>query len=89
MEQEVAELTEDADGAQKLVNDLSGDIASGGSTMANIRENLRVRRLQAEIDATQAEIDTYDLNSAAQAKQNFEDRYAQLKKREDNLHGEV
>jgi hypothetical protein len=89
IEQEVIELSDDVNGSSKLVAELNREIASGGSTMANIRENLRVRKLQAEIDATQAEINTYDLEGAAQAKQNFEERYAREKKKEDSLHGEV
>ena len=57
--------------------------------MANIRENLRVRKLIQDIAATQAEIDSYDLEEAAKAKRIFEEKYNVEKQRETNLQSEV
>jgi DNA repair protein RAD50 len=48
-----------------------------------------VRKLQAMIEATQAEIETYDLGAAAKAKANFEQQYSVEKQKETNLHAKV
>jgi DNA repair protein RAD50 len=87
--QDIADLSKDVETTQKFVNDLNREIAAGGSTVSNLRENLRIRRLQADIEAIQAEIETYDLDAAAQAKKNFEERYTSLKEKENRLHAEV
>lgn len=89
LERDITEFGEEVEDKRRIVADLNREIASGGSIVANLRDNLRVRRLQADIDATQTEIGHYDLEGAAQARQNFENQYANLKKKEDGLHGEV
>lgn len=48
-----------------------------------------MRRLQADIETTQSEIETYDLEAAGEAKKNFDTQYASRKKKEDTLHAEV
>lgn len=53
--------------------------------MANLRDNIRMRKLIRDIAATQAEIDSYDLEAAAKAKRNFEEQYNGKKKYENDL----
>jgi hypothetical protein len=49
--------------------------------MANLHGNTRIRKLSRDIAATQAEIDSSNMEGAAKAKRNFEDR-CQVEKQE-------
>ena len=53
--------------------------------MTNLRENRRMRKLQSDIQATQKEIDSCDLEGAAKAKRNFEEKYQPEKDRENEM----
>lgn len=50
-----------------------------------MRENLRIRRLRQDIAATQAEIDSIDLEEAAKAKRIFDEKYNVEKQKETQL----
>ena len=65
------------------------EINEAGASMANLRENIRVRKLIKDITDTQAEIDTYDMEEAAKAKRNFTEKYQVEKARETELQGSV
>ncbi|KAH7885017.1 ALG6, ALG8 glycosyltransferase family-domain-containing protein [Phlebopus sp. FC_14] len=61
------------------------EINESGSSVSNLRDNIRIRKLAKDIAATQAEIDSYDMEAAAKAKRNFEDRYQVEKQRETEM----
>jgi DNA repair protein RAD50 len=65
------------------------EISESGSTIANLRENLRVRKIEKEIKKTREEIASYDMEEAAKAKRNFESKWDVVKKREDELKAAV
>ncbi len=65
------------------------EINEAGASMANLRENLRVRKLINDIADTQAEIDTYDIGEAAKAKRDFNEKYQAQKAKETRLQGLV
>ena len=53
--------------------------------MTNLRENRRLRKLQSNIQATQKEIDSCDIEGASKAKRNFEEKYQPEKDRENEM----
>jgi len=57
--------------------------------MTNLRENIRVRKLAKEIDATQAEIDAMDMEQAAKARRQFDLKYNLEKQRETEMQSKV
>jgi hypothetical protein len=57
--------------------------------MTNLRENIRVRKLGKEIDATQAEIDAMDMEQAAKARRQFDQKYNVEKQRETEMQSKV
>jgi DNA repair protein RAD50 len=44
-----------------------------------------VQKLTRDIASTQAEIDSYDMEEAAKARRNFQDKYEPAKEKEDKL----
>ena len=65
------------------------EINEGGAALTNLRENRRIRKLQSDIQATQKEIDSCDLEGAAKAKRNFEEKYQPEKDRENEMQQKV
>ncbi|KAF8895513.1 hypothetical protein BD779DRAFT_1640508 [Infundibulicybe gibba] len=61
------------------------EINESGASVANLRENIRVRRLVKDIKETQAQIDSYDMEEAARSKRKFEELYNVEKERERRL----
>ena len=57
--------------------------------MTNLRENIRVRKLSKEIDTTQAEIDAMDMEQAAKARRQFDQKYNMEKQRETEMQSKV
>jgi len=57
--------------------------------MTNLRENIRVRKLAKEIDTTQAEIDAMDMEQAAKARRQFDQKYNVEKQRETEMQSKV
>jgi DNA repair protein RAD50 len=68
---------------------LDKEINEGGAALTNLRENRRIRKLQNDIQATQKEIDSCDLEGAAKAKRNFEEKYQPEKDRENEMQQRV
>jgi DNA repair protein RAD50 len=84
----------DSDDAE--VDKLRGDMASiekeineGGAVLANLRENLRARRMRTEITALVEELESMDMEEAAKAKRNFDEKYPTEQKKENDLAGQV
>ena len=76
-------------GVRDSINAIDKEIGAGDASVANLRENIRVRKLVKDIAAVQAEIDTYDMEEAAKAKRIFQDKYQKEKDRETELQGKV
>ncbi|KAI9566180.1 P-loop containing nucleoside triphosphate hydrolase protein [Boletus coccyginus] len=84
-EGEITELGIKIESVRDTVAKIDREINEGGSSISRLRDNIRMRRLVKDIEATQAEIDSYDMEAAAKAKRNFEDRYQAEKQRETEL----
>jgi DNA repair protein RAD50 len=74
---------------RKNIAQLDKEINEGGAALANLRDNNRIRKLQNDIQTTQREIDDCDLEWAAKAKRNFEEKYQPEKDRENELQQRV
>ncbi|KAF5382729.1 hypothetical protein D9615_002851 [Tricholomella constricta] len=85
-DRELKRLTESIDAARETIKEIDKEINASGASVANYRDNIRVRKLAREIIETQAEIDSHDMNEAAKAKRNFEDKYGKAKEKENQLH---
>ncbi|TFK24963.1 P-loop containing nucleoside triphosphate hydrolase protein [Coprinopsis marcescibilis] len=65
------------------------EINEAGASQTNLRENLRVRKLQKEIVDIQSQIDSYDVEEAAKAKRNFQEQWDKKKDKLDRLNKAV
>ncbi|PFH54076.1 hypothetical protein AMATHDRAFT_852 [Amanita thiersii Skay4041] len=84
--EEIQNLTEQIENSREIIARIEKEINEGGASVANLRENIRVRRLTKDIIATQEEIDSYDMDEAAKARRNFETKYSVAKEKENELH---
>ena len=89
LEDQISELKRKLDDATKTDEALAKEIHESTATVANLRDNLRARKLVKEIADTQAEIDQYDLEEAAKAKRLFEEKYTIEKEKETALQSKV
>ncbi|KAJ6613278.1 P-loop containing nucleoside triphosphate hydrolase protein [Mycena sp. CBHHK59/15] len=85
IENEISELEHNVESARQTVNAIEKEIHKSGSSMATLRENIRVRKIAREIVETQAAIDAEDIEGAGKAKRNFEDKYNVYKDKENKL----
>ena len=88
-EGEITELGIKIEGVRETVAKIDREINESGSSISRLRDNIRMRRLVKDIEATQAEIDSYDMEGAAKAKRTFEDRYQVEKQRETEMQSKV
>ena len=75
--------------ARTAIAKIDKEINESGSSIANLRENLRLRKIEKEIKRTQEEIASYDMEEAAKAKRNFDTKWESVKKQEDELKAAV
>lgn len=84
-EQDIKDLVTNIENTRDAIAKIDREISESGSLMANLHGNIRIRKLSRDIAATQAEIDSCDMEGAAKAKRNFEDRYQVEKQRETEM----
>ncbi|KAN0125486.1 P-loop containing nucleoside triphosphate hydrolase protein [Lactarius tabidus] len=84
-ETKIRELGLDIEKIRKNIAQLDKEINEGGAALTNLRENRRIRKLQSDIQHTQDTIDSCDLEGAAKAKRNFEEKYQPEKDRESEM----
>jgi DNA repair protein RAD50 len=88
-EQDIKDLVTNIENTRDAIAKIDREISESGSLMANLHGNIRIRKLSRDIAATQAEIDSCDMEGAAKAKRNFEDRYQVEKQRETEMQSKV
>lgn len=71
------------------LGDIDREISDAGMTMANLRENIRFRRLNRDLVATQAELDSIDMAEAAKAKRIWTQKWEAEKQKETDLQTKV
>ena len=89
LDNDITALNSQLEETRSTIGEIDKEISEGGAFVGNLRENMRVRKLIKDIAATQAEIETYDLDEAAKAKRIFDEKYSVEKQKETNLHADV
>ncbi|KAG2001813.1 RAD50 [Coprinopsis cinerea AmutBmut pab1-1] len=79
------EATSRLQGCREAIKVIEKEINEAGASQTNLRENIRVRKLQKEILEIQAEIESYDVEEAAKARRNFQDQWEKRKEKEERL----
>ncbi|KAJ8496238.1 hypothetical protein ONZ45_g12526 [Pleurotus djamor] len=74
--------------SRAVISSIDKVINESGASVANLRENLRARRLRNDILEAQKEIDSYDMEEAARARRNFQEKFEVAKKKETDLHSQ-
>lgn len=86
---EIHELNSRIEAIREVISNIDKEINESGASVANLRENIRVRKLVDDIEKTQTEIDSYDMEEAARARRNFEEKYNLAKQKETDLQATV
>lgn len=86
---ELQELSGKLNGVREVITDIQKEINESGASVANLRDNIRARKLIREISEVQKEIDSHDMEEMAKARRNFDEKYKLVKAKEDNLRVEV
>ncbi|RXW22871.1 hypothetical protein EST38_g2975 [Candolleomyces aberdarensis] len=84
-EEELVATEKTLEDCRDKVKGIEREISESGASNTNLRENLRVRKLQKEIVEIQAKIDQFDVEEAARAKRNFETQWAKRHGEENRL----
>ncbi|KAI0917273.1 hypothetical protein AcW2_007450 [Taiwanofungus camphoratus] len=82
---EIQRLSLQLEAIRDAIHVIDKEINESGASIANLRDNIRIRKLTQDIVATQAEIDSYDLEEAAKAKRIFDEKYNVEKQKETRL----
>lgn len=88
-ESRISQLTADTESTRNTIGVIDKEVNESNASMTNLRENIRVRKLAKEIDATQAEIDAMDMEEAAKARRQFDLKYNLEKQRETEMQSKV
>ncbi|KAJ4482060.1 hypothetical protein J3R30DRAFT_3286505 [Lentinula aciculospora] len=83
--EEIQELEKQVEEAREKIAKIDKEISESGSTLSNLRENVRLRKLVKQIQETQTEIDSYDMEEAAKAKRTFQEKWKSAKDKEEEL----
>ena len=88
-ERDIASLNHQLEDVRRNVESIKHEIAESGTFVANLRENVRARRLKKQIASTQAEIDSYDMDEIAKSRRLFNERWEVEKQKETALQSKV
>ena len=79
----------DLESTRSTIGIIDKEVNESNASMTNLRENIRVRKLAKEIEATQAEINAMDMEEAAKARRQFDVKYNLEKQRETEMQSKV
>ncbi|KAG6890641.1 hypothetical protein C0995_006617 [Termitomyces sp. Mi166 len=82
---EIKKLSEDIEAVRTSIAALEKEIGASGTSVINYRSNVKARALAKELIDTQAKMDACNLDEAAKAKRNFEEKYPKAKEKENKL----
>lgn len=88
-ESRISDLAADIESVRDMIAVIDKEVNESNASMTNLRENIRVRKLAKEIDATQTEIDAMDMEQAAKARRQFDQKYNLEKQRETEMQSKV
>ncbi|KAI0050377.1 hypothetical protein FA95DRAFT_1555700 [Auriscalpium vulgare] len=84
-EAKIHDLNKQLEQVRGAITQLEKEIGQSVSAAATLRENLKIRKLARDIVATQQEIESHDMEEAARAKRNFEEKYPIEKQKENDM----
>lgn len=87
--EEIGELDKKIEASRAVIKKIEKEVSDAGTTIASLRENIRLRKVAKEIQQLQAQIDSHDLEEAARARRNFEAKYDIEKQKESDLQTSV
>ncbi|KAJ3521830.1 hypothetical protein NMY22_g12151 [Coprinellus aureogranulatus] len=87
-EQEIDEANARLEDCRSRIKAVEKQISDAGASNANLRENIRIRKLRANIAKWENEMKSLDVVEAAKARQNFDDNWPKMKDRENQLNTE-
>lgn len=82
---QLGELQNQIEVCREVISSIDKEINQSGATISNLRDNIIVQKLNIDIARIQSQIDSYDMEEAAKARRNYNDKYEPAKKREDKL----
>jgi len=88
-DQTIQTLTATLEELRESKAEVEREINTGGATMSNLRDNILVRKFMADAAAIQAQIDTYDMVEAGEARKDYEEKYGPMKQCEQDLNDSV
>ena len=89
LETEVQQVEGEVERFRALVQKQDNDVNAAGADLANLRENLRLRKLQREIQETKDVIKSLKLEEASKAKEQFEEKWGKAKAAENEAQARV
>ncbi|KII86927.1 hypothetical protein PLICRDRAFT_665598 [Plicaturopsis crispa FD-325 SS-3] len=84
-QERIRELQITIENTRNVIAKIEKEINEAGASQANLRENIRIRKLGRDIKATEEEINSYDMDEAAKSRRNFEDKYHIEKAKETDM----
>ena len=88
-EAEIKNLQRGLDQQREQINAIGREIAEEGAYIIQLRENERFRKLKKNLRENQQKIGTYDMEVAAKARRQFDEKYGPAKKKESDMQAEV
>ena len=89
LELEIQQVEGEVERVRALVQKQDNDVSAAGADLANLRENLRLRKLQREIQETKDLIKSLKLEEASKAKEQFEEKWGKAKAAENEAQARV
>lgn len=89
MEEEIEDLKKKSEVSLTASRKLETEIAQGDADLANLRGNVRIRKMVKDIADTRTELGKIDLDDAARSRRNFESKWKEGKEEEERLNNEV
>ncbi|PPQ65393.1 hypothetical protein CVT26_000018 [Gymnopilus dilepis] len=82
---QLQDLQSQIEASREIITSIDKEINESGATISNLRDNIIVHNLMRDISKTQRDMDAIDMEEAAKARRNYEDKYEPAKRREDKL----
>lgn len=88
-EVEIKSLEQELEQQRNQITAIGKEIAEEGAYIVRLRENERFRKLKKSLLENQEKIQSYDMEAAAKARRQFDEKYGPAKKRESELQAKV
>jgi DNA repair protein RAD50 len=86
---EIRELEVTIENIRNAIAEIDKEINESGASMANLRDNIRARKLIQDVKTTQAEMNRLDMEEAAKARRTFDEKFKDEKQKEVDMQRKV